>query len=98
MDNSISLEFSILFHYKLLADNTRELIGLRIATWDENRNDLLYNFRDTDEKMDILILVEELENKNEDEIREMILTELKTYNWVNMTHTELIKQIDTIFQ
>ncbi|WP_436414100.1 hypothetical protein [Petrimonas sp.] len=98
MNDYQSLEFSILIHYKPFEDGSNEFIGIRQGTWDENRNDLIHNFQNSDEKMDVLVYTNDLIEKSEDEIRTLILTELKKHNWSNMTETELKNEINSLFE
>lgn len=95
MDNNKSLEFSILIHYKP-TQNGMEFLGMREATWDENKNDLINNFQDTTEKMEVLIYADDLKD-DPAERRIQIISALEENNWVNMTEQNLESEVNSLF-
>lgn len=95
MNNNESLEHSILIHFKPLPDNKFEFIGIRLGTWDENRNDLRSANQDSDDKMDVLIPAEILD-KEQENARAQIMSVLNQVRWVNITEEELKKAVNSL--
>ncbi len=95
MNNNKSLEFSILIHYKQTTDGL-EFLGIREATWDENRNDLINNFQDSSEKMEVLIFADDLKEDPAERLLQ-ILSALEEYRWVNMTEKDLETEVNSLF-